>query len=200
MSAGGRDQTDERTAAPSGRRWLVVPLVLFLALAGMFYFALYAGDPSKLPSALIGKPVPAFDLDPLDGLRRDGQPVPGFGKADLTEGRVSLVNIWASWCGPCRLEHPLLMTLQAQGIPVYGINYKDAASNARRFLGSLGNPYVAVGVDRGGRVAIDWGVYGVPETFVVDGKGRIAFKHVGPLTEEIVRDKLMPAIKAAGGS
>ena len=90
------------------------------------------------------------------------------------------------------------MALQAKGIPVYGINYKDLASNARRFLGSLGNPYVAVGVDRGGRAAINWGVYGVPETFVVDGKGRIAFKHVGPITAEIMRDELMPAIEAAG--
>ena len=200
MDAGGRNQTDVQAAPSSGRRWLAVPLILFLALAGLFYFALYAGDPSKLPSVLIGKPVPDFDLPALDGLRRDGQPVPGFGNEDLANGRVSVVNIWASWCGPCRLEHPLLMELQEKGVPVYGINYKDRASNARRFLGSLGNPYVAVGVDGGGRAAIDWGVYGVPETFVVDSKGRIAFKHVGPLTGDVMRDKLMPAIKAAGNS
>ena len=198
MSAGGRDQTDVQAAPPSARRWFAVPLILFLALAGMFYLSLYAGDPSKLPSALIGKPVPDFDLPALDALRRDGQPVPGFGSQDLSKGQVSVVNVWASWCGPCRLEHPLLMELQAKGIPVYGINYKDLASNARRFLGSLGNPYLAVGVDRGGRAAINWGVYGVPETFVVDGKGRIAFKHVGPITAEIMRDNLMPAIEAAG--
>ncbi|MGI9416156.1 MAG: DsbE family thiol:disulfide interchange protein [Hyphomicrobiales bacterium] len=176
----------------------VLPLVVFAALATVFYFGLYRGDPSHIPSALIGKPSPEFELAALEDLKADGKPVPGLTSGDLSKGRVTLVNVWASWCGPCRLEHPVLMQLAERGgVDVVGINYKDSAGNARRFLGQLGNPYKAVGVDRSGKAAIDWGVHGVPETFVVDGKGVVVFKYIGPLSEGAVREKLLPAIEQA---
>jgi cytochrome c biogenesis protein CcmG/thiol:disulfide interchange protein DsbE len=178
---------------------LFVPLAGFAALAGLLFAGLYAGDPSRLPSALIGKPVPAFDLPPLPGLHDGaGKPVPGLGRADLTQGGVTLVNVWASWCVPCRTEHPVLLRLGAlPGVRLVGIDYKDVPENARRFLGELGNPFAAVGIDQAGRTAIDWGVYGVPETFVVDGRGRIAYKQVGPLTDALVERVLMPEIDKA---
>jgi cytochrome c biogenesis protein CcmG/thiol:disulfide interchange protein DsbE len=191
----------EANSSPPPRRArlaLFLPLAIFLALAMVFLARLLqGGDPSVIPSALVGKPVPEFELPPLAGLTRDGAPVPGLSDEDLAQGEVNVVNVWASWCGPCRLEHPLLMELAERGHRVVGINYKDEAENGRRFLGSLGNPYEAVGVDDDGRSAIDWGVYGVPETFVVDGEGVIRFKHVGPLTQEVVEGRLMPAIEAA---
>lgn len=183
---------------PSGRRrYLLIPLVVFAALAALLYGRLYSGDPAALPSALIGRPAPDMTLPALDGLTRQGAPVPGFSRADLTTGEVTLVNVFASWCAPCREEHPMLMKLREQGVRIVGLNYKDSPDNARRFLGGLGNPYGQVGVDPGGRASIEWGVYGVPETFVVDGQGRIAFKFVGPLSEESVRTKLTPAIEKA---
>src|SRR5438105_702467 len=166
-------------AAEAKRRpWLVLlPIALFIALAVLFYRGL-SGNPSEIPSVLIDKPVPEFALDPIEGLA-----VPGFGSSDLSKGQITLVNVWASWCVPCRNEHPLLIELAKRNdIRVYGINYKDDAENARRFLGSLANPFAAVGADRTGRVAIDWGVYGVPETFIVDGRGIIRFKWIGELT------------------
>lgn len=178
-----------------------VPLLVFASLIAVFYFGLYRGDPSRLPSALIGKSVPEFALEPLADLTMaDGAPVPGVSSADLASGRVSVVNIWASWCGPCRQEHPFLMQLaQVDGIDVVGINYKDVASNARRFLGLLGSPYDRVGVDPTGRTAIDWGVYGVPETFIVDGEGIIVYKHVGPMSAEILEATIEPMIEVARG-
>jgi cytochrome c biogenesis protein CcmG/thiol:disulfide interchange protein DsbE len=164
----------------------------------LFAFSLRSGDPSKLPSALLGKPVPAFDLPPLEGLTEGGRPVPSFSNAMLEKGEPTVVNFWASWCVPCVQEHPLLLELaRSTGVPIYGINYKDQTESARRFLGRYGNPYKAVGVDSGGRTAIDWGVYGMPETFVVDGRGRIVYKQVGPITPEALRTKLIPAITAA---
>ncbi len=142
--------------------------------------------------------MPAFDLPPLEGLRRAGGPVPGFASADLEDGNVTVVNVWASWCVPCREEHPVLEELAKDDrFRLYGMNYKDKTENARRFLGTHGNPFDAVGVDANGRTGIDWGVYGVPETFVVNGKGRITYKHVGPLTPESVQQKLMPEIEKA---
>ena len=155
--------TETGTPSPR-RRWvlrvaLLAPLAVFLALAGLFFVRLYSGDPSILPSALIGREVPDFALAPLDGLEQDGAPVPGFAKA----------------------------------------NYKDKTENARRFLGQYGNPFDAVGVDASGRTGIDWGVYGVPETFVVDGAGRITYKHVGPLTPQSMRERLVPEIEKARG-
>src|SRR5262249_3486966 len=143
-----------------------------------------SGDPSRLPSALIGKPAPSLSLAALDGLLRDGVPVPGFDLASL-KGRVTLVNVWASWCVPCQAEHAQLMQLAAdQRLQLVGINYKDTTDNARRFLGRYGNPFAVVGVDRDGRSAIEWGVYGVPESFLIGRDGRIAYKQVGPITEE----------------
>jgi cytochrome c biogenesis protein CcmG/thiol:disulfide interchange protein DsbE len=175
---------------------LLFPLAVFATLAAIFLIKLLAGgDPSAIPSALIDKPVPEFSLPALDGLNRDGAPVPGFSTADL-KGRVSLVNIFASWCGPCRLEHPFLVRLgEDPRIKLYGINYKDVPENARRFLGELGNPYAAVGVDDRGRAAIDWGVYGVPETFLIGPDGVIRHKIVGPLSERALDEFLMPEIE-----
>jgi len=183
---------------PAGRRrYLLIPLIVFAGLAALLYGRLYSGDPAALPSALIGRPAPDMALPPLEGLSRNGQPVAGFSRADLATSEVTLVNVFASWCAPCREEHPLLMRLKDEGLRIVGINHKDSPDNARRFLGGLGNPYGRVGVDPAGRASIEWGVYGVPETFVVDGQGRIVFKVVGPLTEEGVRQKLMPAIEKA---
>jgi cytochrome c biogenesis protein CcmG, thiol:disulfide interchange protein DsbE len=145
-------------------------------------------DPSTLPSVLIDKPVPAFDLPPLAG--RDG---PSFSSADLG-GHVSLVNVFASWCVPCRVEHPLLLALADDGVPIYGINYKDPADKAKDWLAELGDPYRAIGADTQGRVAIDWGVYGVPETFVVDTQGRIRHRHIGPLQPRDVEETIKPLL------
>jgi cytochrome c biogenesis protein CcmG/thiol:disulfide interchange protein DsbE len=178
-------------------RALLWPLSVFCALAALFALALRSGDPSRLPSALIGKPAPQMALAAIPDLVDGSRPVPGFASDEL-KGHASVVNFWASWCEPCEQEHPLLLALQARGVRIYGVNYKDQASVARRFLDRHGNPFAAVGVDGGGRAAIEWGVYGMPETFVVDAKGLIVYKHIGPITEQALETKLMPAIVAAG--
>jgi cytochrome c biogenesis protein CcmG/thiol:disulfide interchange protein DsbE len=185
--------------APARRRRLVVllPLLFFLALAALFLFRLGAGDPSRLPSALIGHAVPETPLPPVDGLVRDGTPVPGITPADF-KGAVSLVNVWASWCVPCHDEAPVLMQLaQDKRIRILGINYKDQPENARRFIGRYGNPFAAVGADTAGRASIDWGVYGVPETFVVGRDGRIAYKLVGPISADNLDTVLKPQLEKA---
>lgn len=166
------------------RPLFLAPVMLFVGLALLFGLRLGSGvDPSRVPSALVGQPAPSFVLEPLPGLVQRGQAVPGLASADL-RSRVTVVNFWASWCGPCQVEHPLLTRLAAEpGLRLVGINYKDSPENARRFLGRHGNPFQAVGVDPGGRTAIDWGVAAVPETFVVGPDGRIRHKHVGELTE-----------------
>lgn len=198
--------TDEATDAEGGRLRrrriiLAVPLVLFLALAALFLVRLFTGDPARVPSALIGRPVPTFVLPPLAGLVRNGQAVPGLSDESLRGDAsvpVTVVNVWASWCAPCREEHPLLMQLAADPrVKVVGINYKDNPENARRFLGTLGNPFVAVGADTGGRASIDWGVYGVPETFIVSRDGLIRYKHIGPLTPVALQTTIKAAIDAA---
>ncbi len=174
----------------------LLPILVFTALTALFLIRLYAGDPSKVPSALIGRPAPAFVLAPLPSLTRDGAAVPGLSGDDL-KGGVTVVNVWASWCAPCRQEHPLLMELAKNpAIRVVGIDYKDNPENARRFLGALGNPFAAVGADPSGRTAIDWGVYGVPETFIVGPDGTIRHKHIGPLTPEAM-PTFMAHVKAA---
>jgi cytochrome c biogenesis protein CcmG/thiol:disulfide interchange protein DsbE len=188
-----------RNDAGAWRRRLIVsiPLVAFLALAALFMLRLGAGDPSRIPSALIGHPAPATNLPPLPGLERDGKPVPGLDSADL-KGEVTVLNVWASWCVPCRDEAPLLLALAAdRRFRVVGINYKDQPDNARRFLGRYGNPFVANGTDGTGRAAIEWGVYGVPETFVVGRDGRIAYKLIGPITADNLDQALKPAIEKA---
>ncbi|MGU3495028.1 DsbE family thiol:disulfide interchange protein [Xanthobacteraceae bacterium A53D] len=190
------------TETPRRKRPLVVilPLAVFLALAGLFFVRLFAGDASRVPSALVGQQAPAITLQPLPGLTTaGGTAVPGITSAEL-KGKVALLNIWASWCAPCREEHPLLMALARDPrIVLVGLNYKDQPDNARRFLGTFGLPYEAVGVDPSGRSAIDWGVYGVPETFVLAPDGTIAHKFVGPLTEKSVRETLLPLIEKLSG-
>jgi cytochrome c biogenesis protein CcmG/thiol:disulfide interchange protein DsbE len=170
-----------------GKRLIyTVPALVFLAIAVMFFVGL-GRDPQIVPSALIGKPVPRFALPPLLESK------PGLESADLS-GRVVLVNLFASWCLPCREEHPLLNRLAAQGVTLYGIDYKDKPDAARGWLENLGDPYQRIGADRDGRAAIDWGVYGVPETFVVDAAGTIQYKQVGPLTPDAINDKILPLL------
>ena len=185
-------------APARGRRILVlVPLAVFLALTALFLVRLFSGDPSRIPSALIGRPAPAVDLPPVAGLERGGKPIPGISAADF-RGNVTVVNVWASWCIPCHDEAPFLLELAGDTrVRLVGINYKDQPDNARRFLNRYGNPFVASGADQNGRAAIEWGVYGVPETFVVGRDGKIAFKLVGPITPENLHEKLAPAIEKA---
>ncbi len=186
-------------SAKPRRNWLVaLPLVLFAALAGLFLLRLGSGDPAKIPSALIGAPAPQTPLPALDGLAG----IRGLDPASF-KGRVSVVNVWASWCVPCHEEAPLLTALaQDTRLQMIGINYKDAADNARRFLGRYGNPFSIVGVDGNGRAAIEWGVYGVPETFVVGRDGRIAYKLVGGITADnfdaVLKREIEKALAAPG--
>ncbi len=197
MSATEND-ADENAASMWRRRLIVfIPLLVFLALAALFVLRLGSGDPSRIPSALIGHPAPQTNLPPLPGLERDGKPVPGLDSADFN-GQVTVLNVWASWCVPCRDEAPLLTALATdRRIRLVGINYKDQPDNARRFLGRYGNPFLANGTDGNGRAAIEWGVYGVPETFVVGRDGRIAYKLIGPITPDNLEQNLKPAIEKA---
>lgn len=179
-------------AAPAERRrrrlLLLVPFVGFMAASVAFYFLMWR-DQHLVPSPLIGKPVPAFSLPPVQGR------TPGLSSADL-HGQVSLVNAFASWCVACRAEHPLLMRLKSEGVvPIHGLNYKDAPADAARWLDTMGDPYTRTGADRDGRVAIDWGLYGVPETFVVGADGRIAYKQIGALTPEILDTVILPLVR-----
>jgi cytochrome c biogenesis protein CcmG/thiol:disulfide interchange protein DsbE len=190
------------TDAPSrslARGWLtILPVTVFLVLAVILYRGL-SGDPAEVPSVLINKPVPEFTLAPVEALN-----LPGLASTDLKKGDITLVNVWASWCVPCRTEHPLLMELaRREDLRVVGINYKDDPENARRFLITLGVPFAAVGSDPNGRAAVDWGVYGVPESFLVDGEGVIRLKWIGPLTGEAIENEIIPKIgeiRRAGGS
>jgi len=188
---------------PARRRSLLlyVPLAIFLAIAGLFLLRLFSGDASLIPSALINRPAPDFTLGAVEGF----EGVPGLSRVDLAQGHVSVVNFFASWCVPCRQEHPVLMQLAADpalgraGLRLVGIAYKDKPDNIRQFLAqSGGNPYAAIGDDTKGRVGIDWGLYGVPETYVVRGDGTIAYKFIGPLSDETLRDTLVPEIRKAG--
>lgn len=176
-----------------GRKFLILlPVVLFAGLAALFFKGL-SGDPSTLPSVLINKPVPTFSLPAIEQLG-----VPGLTDADLKTGTVTVVNIWASWCVPCREEHAQLVQLSKRSdIRLVGINNKDQPENARRFLGALGQPFAAIGSDSDGRVSIDWGGYGVPETFIVDGRGIIRHKHVGPLSQQDITGEFAARIEAA---
>ena len=188
------------TQAPRRRSWLALaPFLAFAALAVLFYFRLGVSDPNRLPSALIGHPAPQTSLPALAGLTNGAGPVPGLDSAAFKDN-VTIVNVFASWCIPCADEAPLFLQLaRDKRIHVVAINYKDAADNARRFLGRHGNPYGAVGVDESGRTAIEWGVYGVPETFIVGKDGVIAYKLVGPLTpdniDSVMRVEIDKALK-----
>ncbi len=173
-----------------------LPLLIFMALGLLFAFRLFAGDPAWVPSVLINKPVPVFDLPALPLLSRDGVAVPGFATADLAKGKVSIVNLFASWCGPCREEHPQLLEIAKDSrIQLLGFNVKDEPENARRFLAALGNPYAAVGTDRSGKAAIDWGYFGVPETFIITTDGKIAYKKVGPISKADIEREIMPEVE-----
>jgi cytochrome c biogenesis protein CcmG/thiol:disulfide interchange protein DsbE len=192
---------DGKPATAARRRpiLVVLPLVAFIAIVAVFSVLLKRPDrdPELIPSVLIGKPAPDFDLPPLAGVTAGNQPVPGLKRADLL-GHVSLVNIFASWCGPCRQEHAELGELAKDPrFRLVGINYKDKSENARSFLDELGNPYAAIGVDARGRTGIDWGVYGVPETFVVGRDGIIRYKFIGPISEEAFASVLNPQIEKA---
>lgn len=191
------DAQNPNQSPPRLRFGALAPFAIFALLAGLFIYALSSDDPSIIPSVLIGKPIPEFQLPPLKGLKAtDGKEIGGFSSETLKQGQVSIVNVWASWCGPCRLEHPHIISLaKRSGAPLYGLNHKDTPEAANRFLQELGNPFNAVGVDTNGRVSIDWGVYGVPETFIVNGKGEIVHKHVGPVSAEMVETKLLPIIE-----
>jgi cytochrome c biogenesis protein CcmG, thiol:disulfide interchange protein DsbE len=172
----------------AGRLRYLIPIVVFTALVITFAGTLNR-DPRTIPSALIDKPVPEFALPPVKGRTL------GLSRTDLV-GEVSLVNVFASWCVACREEHPLFMQLKAESVvPIHGLNYKDHPDNAARWLNTLGDPYTRTGADRDGRVSIDWGVYGVPETFVISRDGRIAHKHIGPLTPEAFANTVLPLIK-----
>jgi cytochrome c biogenesis protein CcmG/thiol:disulfide interchange protein DsbE len=176
---------------------MALPLIAFAALAALFWFRLGDGDPSKIPSALIGRPVPQTELPPLEGLVNGSEKVPGLDPA-VFKGKVSVVNVWASRCVPCHDEAPLLTGLaKDKRLQLIGINYKDAPDNARRFLGRYGNPFGIVGADGNGRAAIEWGVYGVPETFVVGREGTIIYKQVGPVTPDNIDTVLKAEIDKA---
>jgi cytochrome c biogenesis protein CcmG, thiol:disulfide interchange protein DsbE len=188
-------------SATRSRRWLVLlPLIGFGVIAALFLVRLYGGDPSRIPSALIGRPAPQTSLAALEGLTWDGAAVPGLDPS-VFKGKVSLVNVWASWCVPCHDEAPLLTELgKDKRLQLVGINYKDVPDNARRFLGRYGNPFSVVGVDGNGRASIEWGVYGVPETFVVGRDGTIVYKLVGPITpdniDRVLKAQIDKALKA----
>ena len=165
----------------------LTPLLAFLALAALLYKGL-ALNPREVPSPLIGKPAPEFSLPDLKDAGRE------LSNGDFL-GKVSLFNVWATWCVSCRAEHPLLMALARQGVTIYGLDYKDDREDARRWLARFGDPYVANAFDADGRVGIDWGVYGTPETFVIDQQGIIRHKHIGPLTEDAIQGEILPLIK-----
>lgn len=192
MKGGTRD-----AARPvAGRLIAIIPLAIAAVLGAAFYWGLWNKD-DRLPSTLIGRAVPEFALPPIEGREN------GLSSADL-RGEVSIVNVWASWCVPCRVEMPLLVELAATGtVPIHGINYKDAPDAALGFLAELGDLYTRIGADRTGRVSIDWGVYGLPETFVIDASGRIAYKHVGPFNRRSLEEDILPVVRrlqAEGGS
>jgi cytochrome c biogenesis protein CcmG, thiol:disulfide interchange protein DsbE len=191
-------ETSKPAASPSRRTFLMaLPLIAFAGLAILFGLRLGGGDPSKIPSALIGRPAPQTTLPALTGLLSDGTQVPGLDPA-VFQGKVSVVNVWASWCVPCHDEAALLIELaKDKRLQLVGINYKDTPDNARRFLGRYGNPFGVVGVDGNGRAAIEWGVYGVPETFVVGREGKIVYKLVGPITPDNIDSVLKAEIEKA---
>ena len=194
--------TESSSQSATGRRIIValIPLFVFVGLAGVFLYQLMSGkDVSVLPSALIGKPAPELKLAPLDGAVSGGKPVPALTTAAI-KGKLTLVNVWASWCIPCRQEHPVILGLsQDDRLNIVGINYKDRNDAALAFLGELGNPFRAIGIDPKGAAAIDWGVYGIPESFLVSPDGVILYKHVGPFDDNSVQNELLPAVEKALG-
>jgi cytochrome c biogenesis protein CcmG/thiol:disulfide interchange protein DsbE len=167
-----------------------VPPIAFAAIAGLFLSGMFRDDPNSLPSTLVGQNAPQVVVEPIAGSTP-------FTAALLHAPGPKLINFWASWCGPCRVEHPQLMALQAEGLKIYGVNYKDDPAKAKRFLEDLGDPYEGVGADRNGRMGLDWGVYGVPETFVIDGDGKVVLRFAGPVTNVILKHRIRPALAEA---
>lgn len=172
---------------------MIAPPALFLGLAALFYVGMQRDDPDALPSSLTGQAAPQMELTPLGDY-------PPFTRDLLDRPGVKMVNIWASWCAPCRVEHPNLIALAEEGIPIYGVNYKDKPENAISFLEELGNPFEAVSADSSGRMALEWGAYGVPETYVIDGDGRIVLRFAGPITQRVIEGQIRPALAQAAGS
>lgn len=172
---------------------MAIPGVVFAGFVGLALVGMFREDPNSLPSAREGHPAPPVVLQEFPGKAM-------FNDETLRDGQVKLVNYWASWCAPCRAEHPSLEALAAEGIAIYGVNYKDQLANADQFLSELGDPFTAVGRDEKGRMAIDWGLYGVPETYVIDGEGQVILRWAGPITQRVIDSTLRPAMeKAAGG-
>jgi cytochrome c biogenesis protein CcmG/thiol:disulfide interchange protein DsbE len=185
--------TVTETSQRRQHRWLFLLPVALFALVGLLLGLGLTRDPTALPSAMLGKPVPVFDLQPIPGYAS-----PGLSSEDLKNGPV-LVSVFASWCVPCRVEHPLLERLAAEGVTIYGIDYKDKPADIIKWLGEMGDPFKKIGADITGRVAIEWGVYGVPETYVIDREGRIALRHVGPLMPFEVDEQILPLLKKLAG-
>lgn len=169
---------------------MLLPPVLFAGLAALFYFGMSRENPNELPSTFISKPAPGLNVTPLG----DGAPVTD---EDLRAAGIKLVNFWASWCAPCRAEHPMLEEMAASGVTIYGINYKDEPLKAMAFLNELGNPFAKMAADNTGRTALEWGVYGVPETYVIDGQGRILHRTAGPITRQILERDIKPWLTPA---
>lgn len=169
----------------------ILPPAIFLVIAGMFAWGMYRENPNDLPLALAGQTVPPLVLDAMDGRAE-------FTSEDLKGPGVKLVNFWASWCAPCRAEHPALTGLSEAGVRIYGVNYKDKPVAAARFLDELGDPYTAIGADTNGRNGLNWGVVAMPETFLIDGQGNIVLRHAGPLTEKVLENVIRPALEQHG--
>jgi len=168
---------------------MIAPPAIFAGLAALFFFGMQRDNPDELPSAMVGREAPAVEVTDLGFLET-------FTDADLRNGELKLVNFWASWCAPCRAEHPTLMQLQDEGIKIMGVNYKDNAQNGAAFLEELGNPFAKGGADANGKMALNWGVYGVPETYLVDGDGKILLRIAGPLVQRELEKRLRPILEA----
>lgn len=169
---------------------MAVPVVAFAGFVGLALIGMGREDPESLPSAREGKVAPPVALEDFPGKA-------SFDDATLRDGTVKLVNFWASWCGPCRAEHPHLDEMKEQGVLIYGVNYKDQLKNAESFLTEMGDPYTAIGRDEKGRMALDWGLYGVPETYVIDGEGKVVLRFAGPITSRVLEETIRPAMEEA---